>query len=264
MTSCSRLADDYLSGNGVRQDEAMAIRLHLKVCEGPPNEMAKFSCATIGQVLLREAGEHRDFLKGVAYLSRACALGLDGACVLHDLHAGTGFVSSHEPPKGAIGFTFGWTIKQVEGACAEFPGRWSPAQKHGGGRVAECRFHANALDRDVSASLGFADGVLVWIQADYEPGPGDAIGEHNRVGGLLRASYGPPSGRRAIVLDACQELTFAACLVQKAAEFEMWWGFKDQHSHILLSLTGLANGKVLVSLLYDTSGSDKLIGHPGL
>ena len=120
------------------------------------------------------------------------------------------------------------------------------------------------LGHDVTASLGFADDRLVWISARYDPDQGNVINEHSRVGELLVESYGIPSRRMSVVLDACGDQAFALCLAKKQAEFTMWWDFKDHQYSILLHLIGLSNGKTVLSLAYTAPGSDKLTGNPGL
>jgi hypothetical protein len=263
MTCCHGSADHYLNGEGVPQDLEKAVQLYSKVCNGPVGAMTQFSCGTLGDLLVRGVGK-RDFLMGISYLSRACALGNDFGCRMHDRYAGTGRVSDREPPKGAIGFTFGWSSNQAKTACAELQGKWSPGKKLGAGKTTRCDVHVPALGHDVMATLGFVDDRLAWISADYEPDQGNVIGEHDRVGELLVESYGIPGGRRSIVLDTCGNQAFALCLAKKQAEFEMWWDFKDHQYYVLLSLVGIPNGKTVLSLLYSTPESRRLIGSPGL
>jgi hypothetical protein len=264
MTCCWRLAQYYLNGNGVPEDLEKAVQLHSKVCDGPVGIMTKSSCGTVGDLLVNGAGK-RNFFMGITYLSRACALGNEFGCRMHDRYAGTGRVSDHEPPNGAMGFTFGWSSNQAKTTCAELHGKWSPSKKLGGGKTTGCDLHVPALGHDVQAALGFVDDRLVWISADYEPEQGSVIGEHTRVGELLVESYGIPSGRKSIVQDACGgQASFALCLAKKQAEFEMWWDFKNHQYHILLSLTGFPKGRIVLSLLYSTPESERLIGNPGL
>jgi hypothetical protein len=264
MGCCSSLADYYLYGTGVPQDKVAAVRLHTKVCNGPPGNPAMFSCGSLGSLFTQEYRDRAELQMGISYLARACALGNELSCFEHDRQAGTGRVSDREPPKGAIGFTFGWSISQAKTMCSELQGTWSPAKKFGAGVSTSCDLHVAALGKDVTATLGFLVDSLAWIQLVYDPGRGKEIGEHLRVGDLLTESWGKPSGKRSIVIDACGDLSFAMCLVKKQAEFETWWDFKDHQYYVMLSLVGNPNGTTMVSLLYSSPESESLVGNPGL
>jgi hypothetical protein len=223
-----------------------------------------FSCGTLGALFTQEYRDRAELQMGISYLARACALGNELSCIEHDRQAGTGRVSDREPPKGAIGFTFGWSSNQAKTTCFELHGKWSSAKRFGAGKSTTCDLHVAALGNDVTATLGFLDDSLAWIQIVYDPGRGKEIGAHTHVGDLLAESWGPPSGKRFLVIDACGDLSFAMCLVKKQAEFETWWDFKNHKYYIMLSLVGNPNGRTMVSLLYSSPESERLVGNPGL
>lgn len=264
MFSCSLLADHYLNGTGIPRDEAKAVRLHSEVCNGPLVEMTKFSCRTAGDLLVKGIGGRLDFQLGIAYLDKACMLGSSFGCQIHEQYAGTGRVLDVEPPKGAIGFTFGWSVDQARTTCVELHGKWSSGEKKGEGKFARCSLHVSALDHDVSATLGFVDDQLAWVSANYDPDQANALREYNRVGELLVKSYGIPSRRRSIVPDSCGNQAFALCLASNKASFDMLWEFKNRQYSINLYLLGTSNGKVFIFLLYTAPKSDRLVGNPGL
>jgi TPR repeat protein len=159
MGCCGLLANYYEKGEGVPRNEGTAVELHTKVCDGPVGELTVSSCASLGHLLFLGVGVGQNYLvppdqsKGLDYLNRACSMGNSFGCHLRDRLVGTGRVSESEPPKGAMGFTFGWSSAQTNKACTDLQGKWTPPTNRGEGSQGYCELYVQALGQDVERWL---------------------------------------------------------------------------------------------------------------
>jgi hypothetical protein len=210
-------------------------------------------------MLAHGEGTPTDFRAGVATLKRACEAGNDDACKNRDTVAGTGLVSTHSPPNGAVGFTFGWSEGEATRACAESHGRWTA-------EVSSCEEHISAIDRDGLVLLKFIRGRISSINASYEVRAGEAGSEFARVAKLLAEIYGPPSYRTVEVSNECGTKPLALCLRAKQAEFSTSWELhrKDDVYLVSLSLMAAPDDTLSLMLLYTGPEEVRAAGNPGL
>jgi hypothetical protein len=264
MNCCSSLADYYLNGNGVHRDEAMAVALDSRVCNGPVESMTQVSCARLGDILVNSPGDREQFMMGIKLLAKSCSLGNQFGCTAHDRLGGTRHTSNIDPPKGAIGYNFGWSIDQSKLACTELHGKWQDEMVPEG-RTATCEMYVPALDRRALVSLGFIADHLLWFSVKYEPNQVDAVKEFTRVSNLLVNLYGLSSRREVYAPAACANpQLMGSCLNDNRAQYSMIWGFQDSKYSIVVVLRSSTGERIELGILYTSPGSDQFMGNPGL
>jgi hypothetical protein len=219
LFSCFTLADFYMKGKGVVQDYSVASRLYSNVCDGGPDEAVKFGCTELGLLYVQGRGVRRSWVTGTMLLQRACTMGNEPGCKLHDLYAGTGHISTHSAPTGAMGFAFGHSRTDSKRDCTEIGGRWQILNGQ-----ETCTGHIDALDREATIFLGFQGDHLATIDAMYRVGSNEVMAEFNRIGGLIWETYGTPAVKTAEFPEECAEAI--KCFASKSAALRMYWEFK--------------------------------------
>ena len=264
LWACYGLAEQYQRGVGVPQDPSLAARLYSKVCDGH-EEASKFACAALGKLYILGLGVGINFRTGLALLTQACEMGSEGGCSLRNVYGGTGLVSDHQPPEGALGFSFGWSPEQARKACEDANGKWLAVGVRRTDDLSHCDLRILTLDREAMVILEFVNGRLAEITAYITDYPnGDGIKEFYRVEKLLVGIYGLASKRVAEVLGTCGNRVLRECLSDKSATFDMNWEFKDHLHFVTLGLVVDSTKKVPLMLLYASPEATRALGHPGL
>jgi hypothetical protein len=264
MWCCRNLAAANEKGEGIKKDDVEAARLYTRVCEGPLDTVTKFACASLGEQYVSGKGVRVDFRKGISLLARACSMGADYSCKLHDIYAGTGTVTETSPPEGSLGFTFGWSKEIAQKTCADRDGRWLPAGEKGGVMTMVCKMRVGVLDRDADVGLDFVDGRLANIWALYNVDEATAVAEHARLVDMLFKVYGTPGKRTFEVLDGCRDRSLTTCIKEKQATFSVYWEFADHANSVSAALIVDKDEKLAVILMYMSPAGMKAAGHPGL
>jgi hypothetical protein len=263
--SCYNLAEQYLKGDGVKQNSSNAARLYANGCNSRDvlDYPTGASCAALGDLYIKGRGAQLNFRTGLALLKKACAMGNEHGCKLHDIYGGTGLQSEIPGPEGALGFTFGWSKDDARAACVAKRGKWSTDLTGGTGERYFCDARVEALDHDGTMALEFIQGRLTGIAAVYDVDAGTAPKEFLRVGGLLTQLYGLPSDRVVEVLAECGTRPLADCISGKQASFSTLWLFKDGHT-VTLSIQSSPNIPLGFMLHYESPEGAKAGGHQGL
>jgi Sel1 repeat len=265
LWSCYSVAGRYLKGDGVEQNSAHAARLYFTTCNSGEvlDDATKFSCAALGDLYVKGQGVPFNFKTGLGLLKRACAMGAERGCKLHDIYGGTGMVSEATAPEGALGFTFGWSADETKAACLRGQGKWSAEPPDAVGERYFCDIRLDALDHDATAQLVFVKGRLAALSAAYDLDKQSGPKEFLRVGDLLNHLYGLPSNRVFDVLDGCGAKSLGECIQGKQAEFLMTWWFKDGHA-ISSTLNSTSNKPLFLMIEYESRASLSALGNPGL
>jgi hypothetical protein len=260
-SDCYELGRAFAEGRGVQQDKKKAARFYQLSCEErgvDGNPAAGTSCWKLAEILL-ELDYLESYEAAMTALDRACAL-QSSLCAMKAEQEGTGLTPTAPPPKSALGYDFGISLKAARAICTQQGGAFDAGRD-----PAVCEGpRVDALNvKALYIMLGFCKhDSLCAISVGFGSTPETVIGNYISLRNRLLRTYGIPTRIGASIKPGCRTIdTLARCLRANDAQFSSVWDWNDKGKIYLTPASG--GGEVGIVTAYVNDAGVRAQGKGG-
>jgi hypothetical protein len=261
--SCHHAGEAFATGKGVAASPQEAVHYFKQSCDinSYRNTLQGFSCSAAGTKLL-SIDFVGNYTEAMLLLDKACAL-QSSTCATKSYYQGTGLKVNSNPPRGAVGFTFGDMADRARQLCQEHRGHIFQDKGASNSSSMCSAFVIDALQETSKyVSFEFCEKKLCDISIALN-GTNAYIKKYLDIRAKLVETYGTPS---KIALEWPQQCraddALPKCIERGTVKLSSMWQWTTDELIVLNVLS--YQGDVAVVLEYIAAPKARQLGTDGL